>query len=218
MRKACISRSRSRRSESRLNSASGSSRQSREVSLTCAALRARVVDGDQERGDALADRVPGRLGDGDDEHVALVHAGQLGGVAQADVDVAARELVDARVRLDIGRDRDRGVVHQALADTGERVSAPRFPAPSDARPARCRRAADGPASGWRRSDRITSRARNSARCALDCATTPTQRLPSNSSSRHLRRRSRSSGCCVGAWQDRDSRWLPKRAAHRHWRS
>ena len=66
------------------------------------------------------DRVPGRLGDGDDEHVALVHARHVGGVAQADVDVAARELVDARVRLDVGRDRDRRVVHQALADAGER--------------------------------------------------------------------------------------------------
>ena len=77
MRKASISRSRSRRSDSRLNSTSGSARQSREVSLTWPRSEARVVDGDQERGDALADRVPGRLADGDDEHVALVHAGQV---------------------------------------------------------------------------------------------------------------------------------------------
>ena len=65
-------------------------------------------------------RVPGRLGDGDDEHVALMHARQPGGVAQADMDVAARELVDARMRLDIGRDRDRGVVHETLPDTSKR--------------------------------------------------------------------------------------------------
>ena len=36
------------------------------------------------------------------------------------MDVSARELVDARVRLDIGRDRDRGVVHETLPDTGKR--------------------------------------------------------------------------------------------------
>ena len=33
--------------------------------------------------------------------------------------MAAGVLVDARVRLDIGRDRDRGVIHEALADAGQ---------------------------------------------------------------------------------------------------
>ena len=42
-----------------------------------------MVDGDQEGGDALAYRMPCRLADGDDEHVALVHARQIGRIAQA---------------------------------------------------------------------------------------------------------------------------------------
>ena len=103
------------------------------------------------------------LRDGDDEHVALVHAGQSGGIAQADVDVAARELVHARVRLDIGRDRDRGVVHQALADAGEARAhldpqVLQMPDRSDAGAQQMRRRMDGAA----RQDHL---ARAELRCA-----------------------------------------------------
>ena len=211
-----ISRSRSRRSDSRLNSTTGSSRQSREVSLTCAALRARVVDGDQERGDALADRVPGRLGDGDHEHVALVHAGQVRGVAQADVDVAARVLVDARVRLDVGRHRDRGVVHQALADAGERHAhldpqILQVPDRPDAGAQQVRRRMDGAAGEDHLPGPELVRTPLRVRDHADAALALEQQLATPAC------RSRSSGCALRGSRDRGSRWPPRRAARRRWR-
>ena len=72
-----------------------------------------------QRGDLLAHRVPRRLADHDREHVALGNSGQVRGVADADLDVAPRVLVHARVGPDVGRQRDRGMIHQPLADAGQ---------------------------------------------------------------------------------------------------
>ena len=57
-----------------------------ELDLT--GLRIGLVDEGEQRADLLADRMPGRLGDDDDEHVAGGNARKPGGVAQPHLHMA----------------------------------------------------------------------------------------------------------------------------------
>ena len=87
--------------------------------LDLSGLRVGLVDEGEQRADLLAHRMPGRLGDDHGEHVAHRDAGQLRGIAQAQMDVPARVLVHARAAAHERRQRDRGMVHQPLADAGQ---------------------------------------------------------------------------------------------------
>ncbi len=55
----------------------------------------------------------------DGEHVAHRDAGQLGRIAQAQMDVPARVMVHARAAAQERGQRDRRMVHQSLADAGQ---------------------------------------------------------------------------------------------------
>jgi hypothetical protein len=85
-----------------LNCTIGSSRGSVEVSLTW----------------PLSDQVPGRARADGDIHVALWRIGDARGIAKAEEEMPAGEAVHPRFRLQEGRDRDRWMVHQPLADAG----------------------------------------------------------------------------------------------------
>src|SRR6185437_15872237 len=75
-----------------------------------------LVDESEQRGDLRTDGMPGRLAEDGDEHVASGYAGQPRGVSQPNLDVAPGVLVHARTPADEGRQRNRGMIHQALAD------------------------------------------------------------------------------------------------------
>ena len=87
--------------------------------LDLAGLGVGLVDEGEQRADLLAHRVPGRFAGHGHEHVALGNAGQVRRIAQADVDVPPRMFAQARAALDEGGQRNRGMVHQPLADAGQ---------------------------------------------------------------------------------------------------
>ena len=98
----------------------GSSCQSAEAKFDLARFGEGFIDEDQQRGDLLANRVPGRFSAGNDEHVTRGRAANFGRVPVAHQNVPPRIIVEPGIRMQERCDRN-GRVIQPLADASQIV-------------------------------------------------------------------------------------------------